>query len=157
MGRSTSQMSNDNLDDSDNSPGTIFIGRERQIQDFKTLLAYWQEYMGEMGPDDLPEPTVPTPNTKLPGPVVMLFGRGGFGKSTLLQRYRNIVLETNGQGGRGSWIYVGDIVDWEFAVEGKRGLFNPPQGQEVDPVEYCKALANELAPKLEKKFSDCKH
>ncbi|HVB24757.1 MAG TPA: tetratricopeptide repeat protein [Ktedonobacteraceae bacterium] len=154
MARQTTQTPNDNHDDPNDNPGTIFIGRERQIDDFKTFLARWQERMAQMGPDDMPEPAVPTPNNKIQGLVVMLFGRGGFGKSTLLRRYRNIVLDTNEQG---SGIHVGGIVDWEFAIEGKRGLFNPPKGQAVDPVEYCKAIANELAPKLEKKFSDCKH
>ena len=156
MARQTSQTPNDNLDES-NDPYTIFIGRERQIDDFKTFLARWQERMAQTGPDDMPEPAVPTPNNKIQGLVVMLFGRGGFGKSTLLRRYRNIVLDANQQGSRVSRIHVGGIVDWEFAIEGKRGLFNPPKGQSIDPVEYCKALANELAPKLDKKPDDCKH
>ena len=156
MAHPTSQTPNDNRDDH-NDLNTIFIGRERQLDDFKLFLARWQERMAQMGPDDMPEPAVPTPNNKIQGLVVMLYGRGGFGKSTLLRRYRNIALDANQQGNRGGKIHVGGIVDWEFAVEGKRGLFNPPKGQPIDPVEYCKALANELAPKLEKKPDDCKN
>jgi tetratricopeptide (TPR) repeat protein len=156
MVRSTSQTPDDNLDES-NDLHTIFIGRERQIDDFKIFLARWQERMAQMGPDDMPEPAVPTPNNKIQGLVVMLFGRGGFGKSTLLRRYRNIAMDANQLESRGGRIHVGGIVDWEFAIEGKRGLFNPPKGQLIDPVEYCKALANELAPKLDKKPDDCKH
>jgi hypothetical protein len=152
MARSTSPTPNESSD-----PNTIFIGRERQLDDFKLFLARWQERMAQMGPDDMPEPAVPTPNNKIQGLVVMLYGRGGFGKSTLLRRYRTIALDANQHRSKGGKIHVGGIVDWEFAIEGKRGLFNPPKGQPIDPLEYCKALANELAPRLEKKPDDCKH
>jgi len=41
-------------------------------------------------------------------------------------------------------------VDWEFAVEGNRSLFNPPPGQQPDAAAYLKVLCGELALALGK-------
>jgi tetratricopeptide (TPR) repeat protein len=123
----------------------IFIGREQQLDLFDIYLTRWQHLLFNANPDlDPPVLTPPSPNNKLQGLVVLLYGRGGFGKSTLLARYRNIALQESRH------LTVSAIVDWEFAVEGKRGLFNPPPGQEIDPAEYFRVLCAQLAIALDK-------
>src|SRR5438034_3590226 len=125
MTRHTSQPSFDAYDLSQ-----IFIGRQHQLDLFDIYLARWQQLLLHADPDlDPPVKTAPSPNHKLQGLVVLLYGRGGFGKSTLLRHYRDIALQEPRH------LAVSAIVDWEFAVEGKRGLFNPPPGQQVDPAE----------------------
>ena len=110
----------------------IFIGREQQMDLFDVYLNRWKRLVAAV-----PTPGVsmaPNPNNKIQGLVVLLYGRGGFGKSTLLKRYREIALEQDWR------LALSKIVDWEFAVEGKRGLFNPAPGQQVDASEYFKLL-----------------
>ena len=113
----------------------IFIGRQQQLDLFEIYLHRWKQLMLNTPPDDSPVTTAPSPNNKIQGLAVLLFGRGGFGKSTLLKHYRNMVLDAD-------WnLAASKLVDWEFVVEGKRGLFNPPPGQQLD------ALALDKDPK----------
>src|SRR5229473_2806886 len=150
MARHTSHTSFDTSDEAFDL-SHIFIGREQQLDLFKIYLDRWQQHMFNADPDDTIVTTAPSPNNKIQGLVVLLYGRGGFGKSTLLRRYRDIVLAENqnllpGQ----SAVTVSSIVDWEFAIEGKRGLFNPPAGQEIDASAYFQALCGQLAIALDK-------
>lgn len=117
----------------------IFIGREQQLDLFDIYLTRWQNLLRKTKQDDAPITIAPSPNNKLQGLVVLLYGRGGFGKSTLLKHYRDVAC-TDGRN-----ITVGTIVDWEFVVEGKRGLFNPTQDQEIDASEYYRAICSQLA------------
>ena len=125
----------------------IFIGREQQLDLFAIYLARWKNLLFDADPDLDPRAMFPpSPNNKLQGLIVLLYGRGGFGKSTLLRRYRNRVLEENqnlipGQ----SAVTTSEVVDWEFAIEGKRGLFSPPPGQDVDASDYFRVLWGQLA------------
>jgi hypothetical protein len=68
----------------------IFIGHEQQLEFFRIYLERWQRlaatHTAQLN-------TTPSPNDKIPGLVVLLHGRGGFGKTTLLKRYRGIALE----------------------------------------------------------------
>jgi tetratricopeptide (TPR) repeat protein len=140
MTRHTTQHNDDAYD-----LGRIFIGREQQLDLFDIYLTRWQQLLFTADPDlDPPVMTPPSPNHKLQGLVVLLYGRGGFGKSTLLRHYRDIALQ------EGRHLTVSKIIDWEFAVEGKRGLFNPPPGQQVDPAEYFRVLCTQLAIALDK-------
>jgi len=140
MTRHTSQPSIDTYD-----LGRIFIGRQQQLDLFDYYLTRWQQLLFAADPDlDPPVKAPPSPNNKLQGLVVLLYGRGGFGKSTLQRHYRDIALQ------EGRHLTVSAIVDWEFAVEGKRGLFNPPPGQQVDPAEYFRVLCAQLAIALGK-------
>jgi tetratricopeptide (TPR) repeat protein len=140
MTRHTSQPSFDAYD-----LNQIFIGREQQLDLFDYYLTRWQQILFNAEPDlDSPVTSAPSPYNKLQGLVVLLYGRGGFGKSTLLSRYRTIALQDSRH------LTVSAIVDWEFAVEGKRGLFNPPPGQEVDPSQYFRVLCTQLAIALGK-------
>jgi len=125
--------------------GGIFIGRQHQLDLFDYSLTRWQQLLFTADPDlDPPVKTAPSPNHKLQGLVVLLYGSGGFGKSTLLRHYRAIALQDSRH------LTVSAIVDWEFAVEGKRSLFNPPRGQQVDPAEYFRVLCTQLAIALDK-------
>src|SRR6266487_6046252 len=112
----------------------IFIGREQQIDLFNIYLDRWQQYMSAAAPDDTLITIAPSPSNKLQGLIVLLYGRGGFGKSTLLLRYYEIAQQSSRH------LIFGKPVDWEFAIEGKRGLFSPPEGQELDAAEYYHAL-----------------
>jgi len=64
--------------------GRIFIGREQQLDLFKIYLDRWQQRMFNADPDEGIVTTAPSPYNKIEGLVVQLYGRGGFGKSTLL-------------------------------------------------------------------------
>ncbi len=128
----------------------IFIGRQQQLDLFEIYLHRWKQLMLAAETDQSPITASPSPNNKIQGLVVLLFGRGGFGKSTLLKHYRDMALQEGGNP------HTSNIVDWEFAIEGKRSLFNPPQGQQLDAAEYFKVLCSELAIALEKDPRDFK-
>jgi hypothetical protein len=117
----------------------IFIGREQHLDLFELYLNRWKTLMFNSVLDDALITTPPSPYNKIQSLVVLLYGCGGFGKSTLLRRYHDISLQENRN------FAVGNIVDWEFAIEGKRSLFNPPPGQEIDATEYYKVLCGQLA------------
>jgi tetratricopeptide (TPR) repeat protein len=138
--------------DADNSfdLNRIFIGREQQLDLFDIYLTRWQNLLRKTKPDDALLTTPPSPNNKLQGLIVLLYGRGGFGKSTLLKHFRDVAC-TEGRN-----IAVSTIVDWEFVVEGKRGLFNPIQDQEIVPSEYYRILCSQLAIALGKQLKDFK-
>ena len=156
MGQQTSETPNDKRDDSNKSigSGTIFIGRERQIDEFKTFLARWQECMAKIRVSDEPRAFIPTSNNAIQGAVVMLMGRGGSGKSMLLNRYRNVVLEASGQERK---IIVSSIIDSETIVNRQSFAYlNASEGQMLDPISYYDALANAIALTLGKKSSNCK-
>src|SRR5437016_5133076 len=127
-------------DDAHFDLSSIFIAREKQLDDFDSSLERWRGLLFKVNRNLNTSVTgPPTPDHKLQGLFVMLYGRSGFGKSTLLKHYRNLALE------EGRNIVVSAIVDWEFSVEGRRGLFSPPAGQEIDPFEYFHVLSGQLA------------
>src|SRR6266446_7892914 len=132
-----------NLLPADLDLGQIFIGREQQLDMFHMYLDRWKTHM-PTAPEVLMT-TAPSPNNKIQGLVVLLYGRGGFGKSTLLKHYREIALQDSQK------CIVSGIVDWEHAIEGKRSLFNPAPDREVDAPEYFRFLCNQLAEALKKR------
>ncbi len=73
--------------------GTIFIGRQQQLDLFEIFLQRWQRRLAGLDGDDALVTAAPSPNNKLQGLVVLLYGRGGFGKSTLLKHYRAMALQ----------------------------------------------------------------
>src|SRR5262249_45202540 len=81
---------------------------------------------------------------------VLLYGRGGFGKSTLLKHYHDLVRMHPQK------FLVSEIVDWEFAVEGKRHLFHVPSERDVDCVDYFHLLCDRLARALGRQINDFK-
>ncbi len=92
----------------------------------------------------------PSPDNKIRSLVVLIYGCGGFGKSTLLKRYHEIAGELG-------WnLKVSEIVNWEFAITGKYNLFNPPPGQEIDVLEYFRLLCGQLAYALTKHIDEFK-
>src|ERR1700694_3833675 len=125
---------------------TIFIGREQQLDLFQMYLDRWKRLMPALPTNtDIQITSAPSPNNKIQGLVVLLYGRGGFGKSTLLKHYRDAALEP------GRNLAVSKVVDWEFAIEGKRSIFNPPRGQEIDADSYFRVLCEQLANALGKR------
>ena len=77
----------------DFDPSDIFIGRDQQLDLFEIFLERWKRLMAaappRIGP---PLASIPSPHHKIQGLVVLLYGRGGFGKTTLLKRYREMAL-----------------------------------------------------------------
>src|SRR6266571_5007808 len=144
----TPPTENSNLLPADFDLGQIFIGREQQLNLFHIYLDRWKNDMITASDSGLT--TAPSPNNKLQGLLALLYGRGGFGKSTLLKHYHDIVAEDDQR------FVVSEIVDWEFAIEGKRSLFNPPPGREVDAPEYFTFLCSQLAGALKKGHDEFK-
>ena len=155
MTHSSSQPSSSQSDDAFDL-SQIFIGREQQLDLFQIYLNRWKQLNFEAEPDDTDVLTRPSPNNKIQCLIVLICGRGGIGKSTLLKRYRDIALKEN-QHILSSKAMVSEIIDWEFAIEGKRSLFNPPEGQEVDITEYFGVLRTQLALVLHKKVDEFKN
>ncbi len=79
----------------DFDPSQIFIAREQQIDFFEIYLNRWRKLNFDAYPDDTLVTSSPSPDNKILSLVVLLYGRGGFGKSTLLRHYRDIVLNEN--------------------------------------------------------------
>src|SRR6266480_5137932 len=85
----------------------IFIYREQQLDLFLIYLDRWQKLMKTVSSNvDAQAIAAPSPNNKIQGLVVLLYGRGGFGKSTLLKHYQDIVLQ------EGPNLAMSNIVDW---------------------------------------------
>jgi len=123
----------------------IFIGREQQLEFFRIYLERWQRQVTALA---IQLNSAPSPNDKIPGLVVLLHGRGGFGKTTLLKRYREIALEYRQN------LHISKPVDWEFAAKGHRTLFSLAPGEEVDASQYLALLCNQLANALGKRSED---
>jgi len=134
----------------------IFIGRQQQLDLFEIYLNRWKQLILDAGEAETLMTAAPSPNNKIQGLVVLLYGRGGFGKSTLLRRYREQALQANSNPLTGK-LTISEVADWEFAVEGKRSLFNPPHGHEVDPADYYKVMCGELIRVLQRKADDFEH
>jgi len=132
----------------------IFIPREQQEDLFELNLNRWKNRIFAAESNGTLNNS-PSPNNKIQGLVVLLYGRGGFGKSTLLRRYHEKVLQQN-LNPLLSKVFISNIVDWEFAAEGERGFFNLPESQEVDANGYYKLLCKQLAIALKKHPKDFK-
>ncbi|GHO45987.1 tetratricopeptide repeat protein [Ktedonospora formicarum] len=120
----------------------IFIGRERQLNDFRFYLERWKRSINLSSVSPLTMP--PAPNNKIQSFFVFLYGRGGFGKSTLLRHYREIALEYENE------LQVGEIVDWEFAAQNRRALFNVTDRENIDAYQYYNLLYKRIASALGK-------
>jgi hypothetical protein len=94
-----------NLLPADFDLGQIFIGREQQLDLFHIYLGHWKHET--LTAPNLQVTAAPSPNNRIQGLVVLLYGRGGFGKSTLLKHYRKIALQDSQK------FIVSGIVDWE--------------------------------------------
>src|SRR5712692_3719619 len=105
----------------------IFIGRKRQLSQFRSSLDQWKRQMDTT--KNIPLVTSPSPNDKIQGLVVLLYGSGGTGKTTLLKHYHEIATEPSQN------FVVSKIIDWEFEVGHIRSLFTLAPGQEVDALK----------------------
>ncbi|SRR6266699_3594675 len=127
----------------------IFIGREHQLDLFDLFLTRWKRLIASaQAAPNVQVTATPSPNNKIQSLVVLLYGRGGFGKSTLLKHFYEMAREADRH------LTLSKIVDWEFALEGSRSIFNPPPGQEVDANEYFRVLCGQLAGALGKRTDD---
>src|SRR5215831_2422621 len=86
----------------------IFIGREHQLDLFQIYLNRWKQLIPNAARNDTSVTSAPSPNNKIQGLVVLLYGRGGFGKSTLLNHYYEMAKQEGGNP------LTSNIVDWEF-------------------------------------------
>jgi tetratricopeptide (TPR) repeat protein len=143
----------------------IFIGRERELADFARVLQEWcQRKSRQQKSEQLIPATGPSPQQKLEGLLVLLYGHGGYGKTTLLKRYHAVACQLQQKASRldalvpgraahqkVSKLNVGEIIDWEFAVGEYRGLFHASARQEPDAVPYFHLLSRRLAEALQKR------
>ncbi len=134
-------------------PDKIFIGRVQEMVQFDHVLKRWIFDVALDSSERLDE--VPSPYRRIPGLVVLLFGRGGIGKSTLLRRFRQMTLEQASYS-----VLPLHPIDWEFAIGDNRGFLNPLPGSRVDPLLYFdflqKHLADNLSEKKEENFDNYK-
>ena len=57
----------------------IFVGREEQLEQFEIRLERWQQQLQGLEAHNTWLIAPPSPNNRIQGLVVMLYGRGGFG------------------------------------------------------------------------------
>jgi hypothetical protein len=124
----------------------IFIGREDQLYQFRVNLERWQRLAATTSIPEIKVP--PSPNNKIQAFIILMYGRGGFGKSTLLRNYREIALEHTPE------IHVSDLIDWEFAAQERRSFFNPAQGEDIDAYQYFSFMCDWLALALGRPRTD---
>jgi len=67
-----------------------------------------------------------------------------------LKQYHLLALE------EASWLHTSATIDWEFAVGGKRALFDLALDEEIDVMRYFTLLCDQLAIALNKSFHDFK-
>src|SRR5258706_12540485 len=94
MARPTSRKSSD-ANDGTFDLSRIFIGRQQQLDFFELYFHRWKQLMHDAESEETFATVAPSPNHKIQGLLILLYGRGGFGKSTLLRRYREMALERN--------------------------------------------------------------
>jgi hypothetical protein len=124
----------------------IFIGRERQLNDFRVYLGNWRQLTST---PSLPPLTLPpSPTQRIPGFFVLLHGRGGFGKSTLLAHYHQIASEKRHD------LQVSEVVDWETAAHHQRAIFHIKDRENIDFYRYFRLIATRLAAALHKQLKD---
>lgn len=130
----------------------IFIGRQEQLYKFRLYLHSWMRQIADesVTTTTAPVKAAPSPNDQIQGLVVLLYGRGGFGKSTLLKQYRNIASELSYD------LQLSAIVDWEFMNQDDRVLFNVAVGEKIDENHYYHLLHEKLALALERSPGDFK-
>ena len=128
----------------------IFVGREEQLENFQIRLERWQQQVQGLDATSTQLNAPPSPNNRIQGLVVMLYGRGGFGKSTLLDHYRTMAL------GYDKEFEVAEIIDWASATENKRGFFNPAPGEQVEADKFFNILRDNLAVALKKDTTEFK-
>jgi hypothetical protein len=144
------------LDQDDFDLNNIFIGREQQVILFNFYFQQWKSALAQaIAANDAPMLTAPSPQNKIQGLLILLYGRGGFGKSTLLRHYRNMLLQENALP-LTSRVLPSEIIDWETIPESRRSLFTLSQAKEIDAASYFTMLCTQLANALSKKVDDFK-
>ncbi len=88
----------------------------------------------------------PSPNNKLLGPIVIVSGQSGLGKSTLLRHYHQLVAGLPYQINTSSIIDREDSSNWVFPLEHTM--------LEIDPHEYFDLLCSKLAKACNKREED---
>ncbi len=121
----------------------IFIARDAQLRIFNEHLDRWLQHLTETVSHDRHE--IPSPNNKIQGLVALLYGHGGFGKSTLLKRYHKMASEHS------HYFKASNVIDWEFESDWSTAHFNSVANTELDPLEYTTKLCNKLAHALNKR------
>jgi tetratricopeptide (TPR) repeat protein len=153
----------------DSNLDAIFIPRDAQEQHFRNLLLHWK-YLAQatsttstvVGTQPVKSPSTsqdcqpPSPRHKIQGPVILLFGGSGLGKSTLLKRYHKIASEAAYR------LRVANIIDWRTTgeVDSRRFAVSfrlvAPLSQETDPLLYFNLLHRKLAEALSRRPADAK-
>ena len=105
--------------------------------------------------NNIPVTTAPSPDNKIQGLVVLLYGHGGFGKSTLLRHYRDFVLKENDAQLSGV-VHASSVIDWENVPESRRSLFTFSSDRAIDASVYYRMLCAQLASAIGKEVDTFK-
>lgn len=126
----------------------IFIGRQNEMLAFPEYVDRWLA----TETSDYASGTVlqPSPQDRIQALIVLIHGRGGFGKSTLLRKYRKTASEFDN-------LKVGETVDWEHVVRAYPLDLHIEDRLPIDPDDYYRLLVFQLASSLAKKPTDFKH
>jgi len=135
----------------------IFIGRDQQLDLFEMYFHRWKGLLArETAADNkTPVPVAPSPDNKIQGLVVLLYGHGGFGKSTLLRHYRDFVLKENDAQLAG-FVHASSVIDWENVPESRRSLFTLSSDRFIDASVYYRMLCAQLAGAIGKEIDTFK-
>lgn len=125
---------------------TIFIARDKHIDSFYALMETWQSLDLSTMRTSVGEE--PSPNNKLLGPVVIVFGQGGLGKSTLLRHYYTLASKPVYR------IKASSIIDWEARSIGDQLFSTDQASHQIDPCEYFDILCAKLTKALNKYEKD---
>lgn len=129
-------------------PDQIFIARGEQLSLFRQHLHNWKQKMLTVSNKAIE--AAPSPENKIQGLVVLLYGHSGFGKSMLLMHYHKIASEVPYN------FKVGRKMNWETIAEEHGVLFNPLPGRDVDTLEYFILLHRQLAMALDERLHEFK-
>lgn len=127
---------------------SIFIARDRQIGWFKSTLQEWLTHKANES-RTITFLDEPSPNNHLPNLIVMLYGKGGFGKTTLLNKYHKTSLEH-------TQLLISKIIDWEIATTNKGAFWSSSSEKPLDAFKYFEYISLEIAHSLGRKADDFK-
>jgi tetratricopeptide (TPR) repeat protein len=131
----------------------IFVAREEQMESFQRLLLRWAEIYEEQKASSKPsEVFKPNLTQNLECPVVLIYGRGGYGKSTLLGEWHNEIKEF-----RDGFFRVSKIIHCDqFSTTQINTLRHPtspdavltPEIERVEPGWFFELIREELCRAL---------
>lgn len=126
----------------------IFIARDELLHKFRDFLSRWKQQMSIAS--DRQSYETPSPSNKIQSLVVLLYGHGGFGKSTLLKYFHTIALEEQYH------LHVSTIIDWGFVHKADDLRPFPLLNEEIDSLRFLSVLVSKVYFSINKRLYDFK-